>query len=163
MGLSWAKYLDPMHGRSSTPSPTPALGSNSIEYNNGEVANTTQKTSYDPLEKLAIAGIIESATIGTLLALSRHPAMRRGNLSAVQTNRAIGAAFALPWVCLAIQKAYYDTLLELRGLKPQGNSFGSAVNLSFLSPSTFTWDIDFAAREAPPDKRGLSLMNDGRW
>mmetsp|Transcript_39119 Transcript_39119/g.72920 ORF Transcript_39119/g.72920 Transcript_39119/m.72920 type:complete len:145 (-) Transcript_39119:188-622(-) len=106
---------------------------------------TTEPLSYSLAEKFAIVGVLETITIGALLCVVRRSKfLQRKDLTPRQVNATLLGAFLLAPAFILVQKAYYDTLIEFRGLKPEQHSIGSYVNLSLLSPTKFTWDYDGA-------------------
>eukprot|EP00434_Breviolum_minutum_P029446 symbB.v1.2.026037.t1/scaffold2566.1/size76240/3 len=76
-------------------------------------------------------------------------------------NATLCGAFLLAPLFILIQKSYYDTLIEFRGLKPEQHSIGSYVNLSLLSPTKFTWDYEQASN--PAAKVNPTLHDTWEW
>eukprot|EP00931_Biecheleriopsis_adriatica_P061313 TRINITY_DN36866_c0_g1_i1.p1 TRINITY_DN36866_c0_g1~~TRINITY_DN36866_c0_g1_i1.p1 ORF type:complete len:151 (+),score=24.26 TRINITY_DN36866_c0_g1_i1:31-483(+) len=103
--------------------------------------NPAPTLGYSLAEKFAIVGVLETFTIGMLiLAVRKSKFMKRTDLSPRQVNASIAAGLLLAPTFILVQKSYYDTLIEYRGLKPTQYSIGSYLNLSLLSPTKFTWD-----------------------
>ncbi|CAK9087003.1 unnamed protein product [Durusdinium trenchii] len=96
-----------------------------------------ESLSYTLAEKFAIVGVLETFTIGSLLfVVRRSKFLQRKDLTPRQVNATVLGGFLLAPVMILVQKAYYDTLIEFRGLKPEQHSIGSYLNLSLLSPRT---------------------------
>lgn len=96
---------------------------------------------YNLLEKFAIVGVLETTCIGGVAVLARSSYFTRRKLSPAQTNIAIVGALGLAPLFIIVQKMYYDTLLEARGMRPQAGSGGlGCLNFSVLSPTRLTWD-----------------------
>eukprot|EP00928_Gymnodinium_smaydae_P034170 TRINITY_DN24285_c0_g1_i1.p1 TRINITY_DN24285_c0_g1~~TRINITY_DN24285_c0_g1_i1.p1 ORF type:complete len:142 (-),score=35.23 TRINITY_DN24285_c0_g1_i1:61-486(-) len=116
------------------------------DYDEGE--SSAQKSGaasgglgYSLLEKFAIGGVLEASCVGALVLLARSGALARRKLSPAQTNLAIAGALGVAPFFIVVQKAYYDTLLEARGLRPQAGGGGlGSLNFSLLSPTRLTWD-----------------------
>mmetsp|Transcript_11372 Transcript_11372/g.27367 ORF Transcript_11372/g.27367 Transcript_11372/m.27367 type:complete len:145 (+) Transcript_11372:43-477(+) len=113
------------------------------DWDDDQPKKEAEPLSYSLAEKFAIVGVLETMTIGTLIfAVRRSKFLQRRDLTPRQVNASLLGAFLLAPAFILIQKAYYDTLIEFRGLKPEQQSIGSYLNLSLLSPTKFTWDYD---------------------
>ncbi|CAL1131310.1 unnamed protein product [Cladocopium goreaui] len=123
---------------------------------------TTEPLSYSLAEKFAIVGVLETITIGSLLVFVRRSKfLQRKDLTPRQVNATLFGAFLLAPVFILIQKAYYDTLIEFRGLKPEQHSIGSYLNLSLLSPTKFHWDYE---QHTNPDAKVNPTLHDSwKW
>ena len=89
------------------------------------------KASYNPFEKIAIVGWLETITVGVLIAASRTKFVRElgreRRLTPRQTNAVMAIGFTLPWALIVFQRAYYDTLINWRNVDRRegaGEPFG---------------------------------------
>ncbi|CAK9087001.1 Uncharacterized protein SCF082_LOCUS41145 [Durusdinium trenchii] len=122
-----------------------------------------ESLSYTLAEKFAIVGVLETFTIGSLLfVVRRSKFLQRKDLTPRQVNATVLGGFLLAPVMILVQKAYYDTLIEFRGLKPEQHSIGSYLNLSLLSPRTIRWDYD-GRMSSKPVRRNETLHDTWEW
>jgi len=114
------------------------------------------KGSYNLIEKFSIVGVLETITVGVLIAMARTKAVRglgtKRRLTPMQTNAVVVGCLTLPWFLIAFQRSYYDTLIKWRNVdrkEGSGDPFGLGhnVDLAVWKPKGEGKEVEAALRK----------------